>query len=331
MSASDAFFRIRASRAEPPGLAAGEEERRRTYGAALDQFEELMAAASGATAPSRPLPLFYALSQAGRAIAAARADGEWRLRGHGLSVPELGVSNACDLLVHPVPSRGKGGRVDSFGAITALSGSEPMPAPVSLGALWASLPGACDYLPDDRWLRPLHVVPREPGIQPAFDCARLSADLIGIRGRTQEEARAELGDYPLAAGADLPTVQNVFLSRELTPFGPGVLIRWPSGATDVWGWQLARDRILPLDPPTGRRWLRPALAGADLGTLPAWWALLFGLSMLARYEPGAWVAALDLDRPGLAAQLTMLLDLALEAVPALVASALAPPARHQEG
>jgi hypothetical protein len=40
VSAADAFFQIRASRAEPPGLASGDAQRRTTYGAALDQFDE---------------------------------------------------------------------------------------------------------------------------------------------------------------------------------------------------------------------------------------------------------------------------------------------------
>jgi hypothetical protein len=66
--------------AEPPGLAAGDQQRRLTYGAALDQFEELMTAASAATPRSRPLPLFYALSQAGRAIAAVHRESSWRSR-----------------------------------------------------------------------------------------------------------------------------------------------------------------------------------------------------------------------------------------------------------
>jgi hypothetical protein len=322
VSVADAYFQIRATRAEPPGFAAGDEERRKIYGAALDQFEELMTAAGAATPRSRPLPLFYALSQAGRAIAAARAEEDWQLRGHGLSAPSLDVSDVCDLLIHPAPSRTKSGGVDSFGAIATLGGSESLSNPVSIGALWASLPGACEYLPeDDRWLRPLHAVPREPGTQPAFDCTRLSADLIGVRGKSLEDARVELGDYPLASDVDLPTVQNIFV-REMTPFGHGVLARWTVGAQDYWEWTQARDRILPLEPLTGHRWLRPALSGAALDTTATWWALLFGLSMLARYEPGAWVAALDLDRPGLAAQLTMLLDLALQAVPALVVIAL---------
>lgn len=62
---------IRASRSGPPGLAASDGARRRTYGAALQQFDELLEAATTAGHASRPLPLFYALSQAGRAIASA--------------------------------------------------------------------------------------------------------------------------------------------------------------------------------------------------------------------------------------------------------------------
>jgi hypothetical protein len=79
----DPLFGIRASRAEPPGLAQ-EEQRRAVYGPALSQFEELMGAADAASAQTRPLALFYALSQGGRAIAAARLQGDWRLKGHGL-------------------------------------------------------------------------------------------------------------------------------------------------------------------------------------------------------------------------------------------------------
>ena len=39
---------IRASRADPPGLAASDRARRRTYGAALQQFDELLEAEVGA-------------------------------------------------------------------------------------------------------------------------------------------------------------------------------------------------------------------------------------------------------------------------------------------
>jgi hypothetical protein len=72
---SDSLYGIRATRASPPGRAGDDEERRRVYGAALAQFDELIAAASVVGPASRPLPLFYALSQAGRAVAAGHARG----------------------------------------------------------------------------------------------------------------------------------------------------------------------------------------------------------------------------------------------------------------
>jgi hypothetical protein len=58
-------------RAAPP-LAAQDPEPRAVFSAALQQSEELFAAAEVAGPAAKPLPLFYALSQAGRAIAAAQ-------------------------------------------------------------------------------------------------------------------------------------------------------------------------------------------------------------------------------------------------------------------
>jgi hypothetical protein len=43
-----------------------------------------------------------------------------------------------------------------------------------------------------------------------------------------------------------------------------------------------------------------------------WWALLLGLSSLARYEPAAWTRALDLDQSELAVGLERVLDFADE-------------------
>src|SRR3954454_12434591 len=104
-------FCLRATRARPRGLAASG-ARRTTYGAALAQFDELMAAAVQASAASRPLPLFYALSQAGRAIAAALVADSWRLRLHGLSCPDLD-GDLLAVNVHPAP-READGVVDSY-------------------------------------------------------------------------------------------------------------------------------------------------------------------------------------------------------------------------
>ena len=75
---------IRETRSARPGRALDDTERAAVYGSALQQFEELMRAAETTGYASRPLPLFYAISQAGRAVAAAHADEPWILSGHGL-------------------------------------------------------------------------------------------------------------------------------------------------------------------------------------------------------------------------------------------------------
>jgi hypothetical protein len=73
----------------------------------------------------------------------------------------------------------------------------------------------------------------------------------------------------------------------------------------------------------GEYWLIPRVgSGGDLlPPLLLWWVLLFGLSLIARYEPALWRSALDIETP-LAAPLGSLLDDALEAVPHWILNAL---------
>ena len=49
-----------------------------------------------------------------------------------------------------------------------------------------------------------------------------------------------------------------------------------------------------------------------------WWALIHGLSLLARYQPAERRAALDLDRSEIADPLREVLDQAMEIVPELL-------------
>jgi len=95
---------IRATRAEPPGQAA-KGARRELYGAALQQFDELIEASRNAGHASRPLPLFYALSQAGRAVVAAHGSSG-RVSSHGLA--EDRGAQGPDVLRRAVPGRGRG-------------------------------------------------------------------------------------------------------------------------------------------------------------------------------------------------------------------------------
>jgi hypothetical protein len=81
-------------RSDPPGAAAPEPgnewpRRRKVFSSALEQSERLFEAANATDFGIRPILIFYGLSQATRAIAAACTDrdlkdGSWKLSGDGL-------------------------------------------------------------------------------------------------------------------------------------------------------------------------------------------------------------------------------------------------------
>jgi hypothetical protein len=64
------------------------------------------------------------------------------------------------------------------------------------------------------------------------------------------------------------------------------------------------------------------VGGAALSSMLAWWALLFGLSMLARCEPAGWMRVLDYDSSEFAAPLARLLEIGLVRVPDLLFAAI---------
>jgi hypothetical protein len=71
-------------------------------------------------------------------------------------------------------------------------------------------------------------------------------------------------------------------------------------------------------------WLMPTVGDCEdeLQPILLWWVLLFGFSLLARYEPVSWQTALDPDRSSLAFPLERLLDEALDVMPELLYGAL---------
>jgi hypothetical protein len=151
-----AWQSIRILRAKPPGLVV--EERLGVFVSALEQSEQLFRAAESVGPAARPLPLFYALSQAGRAIAAARLTERWRLSGHGLSALPSSESN---ILRRPIAAKAKAEvRRDSFAGVAAAAGSEAFKGTVELGRVWAAIPDLIEpmhQMPDldAEWRRPL--------------------------------------------------------------------------------------------------------------------------------------------------------------------------------
>jgi hypothetical protein len=126
---------LRALRHQPPGRAS-RGERRRVFGAALEQAQQLFTAASVHYA-SRPILMFYGLSQAGRAVAACSTKAgtnDWRLSGHGIDVP--GLDQRPKLMDLTIGDKGKG----SFTQLAPLMLSGSLPDGAPLGQIWITIP-----------------------------------------------------------------------------------------------------------------------------------------------------------------------------------------------
>jgi hypothetical protein len=313
---SNQVFRdIRALRAAPP-LLAEDPERRQVFSAALEQSEDLFAAAAVAGPAAKPLPLFYALSQAGRAISAAHVDDRerWRIRGHGLSViANARVGSTC---VKVKPSKD---RRDAVAAVAAALAFEPLSGQMTVAELVAALPEvSARHLSAD--------APRALVIQRADD-GPWSSILPGARGSVNlriasaEQLAEELGRYANVEGYEVVVPVDVSQHGAAT-----ALLSWPAppGGFATPGpraLRAMRDVARQVD----ERWyLIPRLGSAVSAAHPLliWWALLYALSSLARYHPAEWVAALDVDRSLVAVDLEAILETAEARVPVLISDAL---------
>jgi hypothetical protein len=320
---------IQATRHQPPGFAANDATRHRRYGSSLQQFDELIAASRNCGPASRPLPLFYALSQAGLAICAAykQTAGGQTKASHGLTVPTLGQS-LRDIDVAP---KGQGG----FQAVANTTGSAQITAEVSVGALWASLPeGASQGRATNAYPGALVLIPEDKrGPSPFLKLTDKAVawvfgfpDSLGNAEKRLEFIKRHLNQYPTAKGWDSPSANDVAVMQDPAA-GCGARLQWrlprASGS--------AEDRIeylLTTVAPRYERfsmgWIRP-IVGPNRDSpspLMTWWAILFALSTLARYHPDQWVEMLNLDHSPDAATLMEILDDALAWVPRLVLEAL---------
>lgn len=294
-----------------------------------------MRAAADVGPAASPLLLFYAVSQAGRAIAAARLDDPWRLSGHGLKAPAPGASTG--LLQRVVkPDGGQAGkRRPSFAGVAEATESGQLTAELELGALWAAIPEMMAPLPqppleDPTWKRPLRV------FRPVFDAAHLRlADMRPLEllidglppDADLDTLDRYLSDYPTAEGVYMWRTQGMREDFIVTQPGPGGLLPvfcWPDIPTDIRLRAQHLDAIAPDYRGGGTRLLIPRAGCRDaLSPLMLWWALLFGLSSIARYDPETWVSALAVNNSDLAVPIEAALDAALEALPELILDALA--------
>jgi len=146
----DLWGDLRAMRSNPAGYAATDDARRAVFLAALEQSEQLLRSARGLGYATRPLNLFYGLSQAGRAISAAWCPPEqgahqsWRLSSHGIKARALtGEMEAITVVGdHMSKKLHKDSPRPTFSGVAAALGSDTMTQPTSLLDLWACLPEA---------------------------------------------------------------------------------------------------------------------------------------------------------------------------------------------
>ena len=72
-------------------------------------------------------------------------------------------------------------------------------------------------------------------------------------------------------------------------------------------------------------WIFPKAPDAEdpLHPLISWWAVLFILSMLSRYQPNQWIAELNVDSSANAVPIEHILEAALSVCPNLIVDAIA--------
>jgi hypothetical protein len=302
--------------------------RQQTFAAAMGQFEEQFTAARVVTDATRPLNLYYGLAQAGMAIAAAHADDPWSFSRHGLRLTNWG-GELADMIVAP---EGDGG----FQKVASATGSQLLLGPVSLGALWASLPELSDVgpLPGSDTTPPIALLyDQAPGsipratLFPSGDL--LSRDLEPGSDPWRQRFGEIMKAYPGSENIAIPAAEG-----SISPPGPdarnwGIDVVWldAQATRDLSAAELEDffNKIAPEYRYQQDRFLRPAIDtgnGAPPSPLMTWWLLLYSFSMLARYHPREWTKLLELDKTKTAVLLQYALAEALTVVPHLVLEAL---------
>ncbi|MFD8782509.1 YaaC family protein [Kitasatospora sp. NPDC059599] len=359
-SSQDAWNALRGARSAPPGLAVdllpdGDcgPSRREVFRAALEQAQQFFQAADAVGPATQPLPLFYGLSQAGRAIAAAARSlpgEEWKLNTHGISTE----NEAAPLL----EVRSTTSRPDSRGSFTRLSRALKSPVwwkpkqkadgeggearergdgAMAFADLWTFLPVSRDIPLFDgaaEQLAPLIVDHRnlhpEPHLQGGIRIGGLPARVLDAPD-SEAALDAYLARFPGTRGPDISWwpregEQRLVRSYEREADGSGsmaVAFHAPDGRA------LTRDGYLDRLRPITRRhdgdwYFTPAIGESTRGIHPlmAWWAVMHALSNLVRYQPAEWARHIDVDESVHAVPIERLLVEARRVLPIVIAETL---------
>jgi hypothetical protein len=289
------------------------------FSAALGQFDELLDAAASVGPASRPLPLYYALNQAGRAIAAAlqQPDRPWQPRLHGLSIRGPDDGSLQQTTISPQDTSDD--RPGSFDLLAEAISAPRLTAPTMLSNVWAAIPGLEKPGLGAGCPRALPLEFDSSSPAPVFASLR---HLEGVPVHETSKARlhAMLQRHYPQSGDGL-SVESVAHDEVRGMAAAKAELGWKSPDGTWRTVYVAGTRYLF---PTSL-WLIPALSSGDvLPPLLLWWCLLQALSSLARYHPAEWTAALDPDRSRFAVSTERALATGLAVVPRLVLLTLSP-------
>jgi hypothetical protein len=323
-------------RADPPALA-GDAKRRPTFVAALEQAEQLVRSAAQMGPETRPINLYYGLSQGARAVAAALDPDSttWQLRGHGIT--HVG---SLDKRIIDISIQDSGEPRGSFTRLASLMGSASLPEPVAFGDVLAALP---IQVPISTWSdRPRAVliehIPPSDGLvltSSPYAYARTQGwplhPAIGeadVAGRRDVLARLIAERYPTLRGVEpLPEgYERLAVGSDDLQFVFRVTAEQHVGSDAVRELMIYSRTTLV----AGRQFAFPAFGASPQPCQPLLllWATLWTMSMLARYEPVRWAKALNVDKSTEATGLEEILEDSLSMVPWALADALAMVSGH---
>lgn len=309
-------------------------ERKVVFGAALEQAEQLFAAAESVTPATSPLLLFYGLSQAGRAVAAAAVGKDnadkWQLRGHGITNEHPSTLEPETFSLLKVTNAGKG----SFTRIADILNAASLPTGVQLGDLWCLLPESSAFpLPAMGNARPINVNLLHPydSAQPNFTAVvPVPHDVLNM---------TDVGSDPSGVTVDWIQKQSAIrsylsgfpsLGQFEFPSGPGqpISVRGYGETTTEIEILLPKPASMSKEDAIRRittRYRSAHLAFPTIGDdvrpphpFLLWWAVLFTLSKFARYEPSSWADLISVNSSSAAAAIEHVLKQSMIVLPEMI-------------